>query len=75
MPAGQREEQMPHITQSNDILGALFIFAALRIGDVLHNVQSLSAALRAGVAADAGIDFGIELHHDLLVRTCTFSIS
>ena len=45
---------------------ALFIFAALRVGDVLHDVQALRTGLGAGVAADAGIDLGIELHHDLL---------
>ena len=66
MPAGQREEHTPHMTQSKDLLGALVEFAPLRVGDVLHHVQLLGAALRAGVAADAGVDFGVQLHHDLL---------
>ena len=48
-------------------LGALLEVTSLGGSDVLHNVQLLSTALGAGVAADAGIDLGIELHHDLLV--------
>ena len=37
--------------------GALFEFSALRIGDVLHDIEVLRAALSAGVAADASYKF------------------
>ena len=50
------------------LLGALLKVAALRVGDVLHDVQALRAALGAGVAADAGVDLRVELHHDGLLR-------
>ena len=67
IPAGQREEHTPHMTQSKDSSAHLSEFTALRISDVLHDVEVLRAALRAGIAAaDASINFRIKLHHDLL---------
>ena len=47
-------------------LRAFRVFAPLRVGDVLHDVKPLRTAFRAGVAADTRINFGIQLHHDLL---------
>ena len=49
-------------------LRALLVVAALGIGDVLHHVQALGAGVGAGVAAHAGVDLRIELHHDGLIR-------
>ena len=51
-----------------------FGLAALRVGDVLHHVQALRAALGAGVAADAGVDLRVELHHNLLRRLDFFDV-
>ena len=48
-------------------LCALLELASLCVCDVLHNVEALGTSLGAGVAADAGVDLGIKLHHDLLV--------
>ena len=45
---------------------AVLKFAALRIGDVLHDVQVLRTRASTRIAADACVDFGIELHHDPL---------
>ena len=53
---------------------ALFVFAALGVSDILHDVEPLGTAFRAGVAAYAGINFGIELHHDLLRGLYLFNI-
>ena len=46
----------------------------MRIGYVLHNVKSLRTRLCAGIAADAGINFGIKLHHDLFGGLDLFDI-
>ena len=48
------------------LVGAFVELSALCIGDVLHNVKSLSTALGAGVAADTAVNFGIKLHHNCL---------
>ena len=45
-------------------LCALFILAALCIGDVLHDLQLLRARLGAGVTANTRVDLGVKLHHD-----------
>ena len=49
-------------------VGALFKVASLGVGNVLHDVESLRTGLRAGVAADAAVDFGVKLHHHALIR-------
>jgi len=36
---------------------------SLCVCNVLHYVKSLSTSLCAGVASDAGVNFGIKLHH------------
>ena len=51
------------------LLCTLFQLAALRIRDILHNIQVLRTGLCAGIAADTAVDFRIELHHHLLVRS------
>ena len=56
------------------LLGTFFKVAALGIGDILHNVKILGAALGAGVAADTRIDFRIQLHHNLLGGRYLFDI-
>jgi hypothetical protein len=48
-------------------LCALLKLASLCVCDVLHNVEALGARLGAGVTADARVDLGIKLHHNLLV--------
>ncbi len=47
---------------------AFFEITALRVCDVLHNVETLRAGLRASVTADTSVDFGIKLHHNRFVN-------
>jgi hypothetical protein len=56
------------------LLCTFFILTALCVRYVLHNVKLLRAGLGAGVASNAGVYFGVELHHYLLGGLYLFDI-
>ena len=47
-------------------MSGLFVFAPLRISDILHNIEALRTALSAGVAANAAENLRIKLTYDII---------
>ena len=52
----------------------LLIFAALSVSNILHNIQALRTALRAGIAANAAEDFRIQLTDNIIACLNLFDI-